>query len=175
VRSHTGVEWVGCWAHARRRFFEAAAERPATAQRVLRLIGRLYQLEAEWDDASVGNTRASLRQEHFARPLKRLRQLAVALQARTLPKSGLGQACAYLLAHWAPLTAHLGHSITRLDTNAVENAIRPSKLGAKNWLFVGHPDAGDRPAVIYSLVVSCQRAGSIRTITCAICSAGCRP
>lgn len=82
-----------------------------------------------------------------------------ALQARVLPKSGLGQACAYLLGHGQPLTAHLRHSQTRLDTNAVENAIRPSKLGAKNWLFVGHPDAGDRPAVIYSLVVSCQRYG----------------
>jgi transposase len=59
----------------------------------------------------------------------------------------------------APLTAHLRHSHTRLDTNSIENAIRPSKLGAKNWLFVGHPDAGDRAAVIYSLVVSCQRHG----------------
>jgi Transposase IS66 family/IS66 C-terminal element len=76
-----------------------------------------------------------------------------------LPKSGLGQACAYLLAHWQPLTAHLRYHYTRLDTNAVENAIRPSKLGAKNWLFVGHPDAGDRAAVLYSLIVSCQRHG----------------
>ncbi|HWA87275.1 MAG TPA: transposase domain-containing protein, partial [Opitutus sp.] len=42
---------------------------------------------------------------------------------------------------------------------AVENAIRPSKLGAKNWLFVGHPDAGDRAAVLYSLIVSAQRHG----------------
>ena len=64
-----------------------------------------------------------------------------------------------MLGHWTPLTAHLRHSHTKLDTNSVENAIRPSKLGAKNWLFVGHPDAGDRPAVIYSLVVSCQRHG----------------
>lgn len=46
-----------------------------------------------------------------------------------------------------------------LDIKAIENAIRPSKLGAKNWLFVGHPDAGDRPAVIYSLIVSAQRRG----------------
>ena len=82
-----------------------------------------------------------------------------ALRARVLPKSGLGQACAYLLGHWAPLTAHLRHGQTRLDTNWIENAIRPSKLGAKNWLFVGHPEAGDRAAVIYSLVVSCQRHG----------------
>lgn len=159
ARTHPGVEWAGCWAHARRRFFEAAAERPRTAERVLHLIGQFYALEREWDDLHVGERRAALRQTHFAQPLARLRRLATALQARVLPKSGLGQACAYLLGHWAPLTAHLRHSQTRLDTNAVENAIRPSKLGAKNWLFVGHPAAGDRPAVIYSLAVSCQRYG----------------
>lgn len=159
VRAHAGAEWVGCWAHARRRFFEAAAERPQTAARVLRLIGKLYQLELEWDTAGVGEKRATLRQEHFARPLARLRRLVTALQARVLPRSGLGQACSYLLGHWTILHAHVRHSRTRLDTNSVENAIRPSKLGAKNWLFIGHPDAGDRAAVIYSLVVSCQRHG----------------
>lgn len=159
VRAHAGVEWVGCWAHARRKFFEAAAERPKTAERVLRLIGRLYQLEAEWDHTQVGGQRAALRQEHFTRPLARLHRLVSALQARVLPRTGLGQACAYLLGHLEPLTAHLRHSHTRLDANAVENAIRPSKLGAKNWLFVGHPDAGDRAAVIYSLIVSAQRRG----------------
>jgi transposase len=126
---------------------------------VLRLIGRLYQLEAEWDQAQVAGQRAALRQEHFAQPLARLRRLVSALQARVLPRTGLGQACTYLLGHWLPLTAHLRHSHTRLDTNSVENAIRPSKLGAKNWLFVGHPDAGDRAAVIYSLIVSAQRRG----------------
>lgn len=159
ARAHPQVEWAGCWAHARRRFFEASTERPKTAERVLRLIGRLYQLEAEWDQAQVGDRRSALRQEHFAQPLARLRRLVTALQKRVLPRSGLGQACAYLLGHWAPLTVHLRHSRTRLDTNAVENAIRPSKLGAKNWLFVGHPDAGDRPAVLYSLIVSAQRCG----------------
>ncbi len=159
TRTHEGVEWLGCWAHARRKFHEAQAERPASARRVLQLIGRLYQLEAEWDEAQVGQQRAALRQEHFARPLARLRWLVSALQARVLPKSGLGQACAYLLGHWTPLTAHLRHSHTRLDTNAVENAIRPSKLGEKNWLFVGHPDAGDRAAVLYSLLISAQRHG----------------
>ena len=159
VRAHPDVEWAGCWAHTRRHFVEAAAERPKTADRVLRLIASLYQLESAWDEAQVGDRRAALRQAHFARPLARLRRLVIALQARVLPKSGLGQACAYLLGHWEPLTAHLRHSHTRLDTNSVENAIRPSKLGAKNWLFVGHPDAGDRAAVLYSLVVSCERRG----------------
>ncbi len=159
VEAHPGVEWLGCWAHVRRRFFDAAAERPKTAARVLDLIGRLYAMEARWDEAKVGEQRAALRQEHFAAPLRRLRRLVTALRARVLPKSGLGQACAYLLGRWTTLIAHLRHSHTRLDTNSVENAIRPSKLGAKNWLFIGHPDAGDRAAVIYSLVISCQRHG----------------
>ena len=62
VRTHVGVEWLGCWAHARRRFFESAGERPKTAERVLRLIAGLYQLEREWDEANVGEQRAVLRQ-----------------------------------------------------------------------------------------------------------------
>lgn len=159
ARSRAEVVWVGCWAHARRYFFEAAAERPRTAQRVLQLIGRLYQLEREWDAANVGAQRAALRQEHFARPLARLRRLVLALRARVLPKSGLGKACSYLLNHWEPLVAHQQHGVTRLDNNLVENAIRPSAIGKKNWLFIGHPDAGQRSAIIYSLVVSCQRHG----------------
>ncbi len=51
------------------------------------------------------------------------------------------------------------HSQTRLDNNLVDNSIRPSALGKKNWVFIGHPDAGQRSARIYSIVVSCQRHG----------------
>jgi len=159
VQAHPGVRWVGCWAHARRKFFEAMAERPKTATRVLRLIAQLYQLEAQWDEQAVGEKRAALRQEHFARPLARLKWLVRALQVRVLPQSGLGKACAYLLNHWDPLTGHLQYSQTKLDTNAIENAIRPSAIGKKNWLFVGHPVAGDRAAVLYSLIASCRRHG----------------
>jgi hypothetical protein len=57
------------------------------------------------------------------------------------------------------LTAHVQHGQTKLDTNLVENAIRPSAIGKKNWLFIGHPEAGQRSAVIYSIVVSCHRHG----------------
>jgi hypothetical protein len=46
-----------------------------------------------------------------------------------------------------------------IDNNLIENAIRPSALGKKNWLFVGHPEAGERSAVIYTLLGSCRRHG----------------
>jgi transposase len=159
ARDHTGVAWVGCWAHARRKFFEALGNSPKAAQWVLRLIGRLYEMERQWDEANVGDRRAALRTEHFARPLYWLRCVALRMQARALPQSPLGQACTYLLNQWVPLSAHLNHSQTRLDNNLVENAIRPSAIGKKNWLFIGHPEAGQRSAIIYSLVVSCQRHG----------------
>jgi len=67
------------------------------------------QLERQWDEQEVRPRRAALRQEHFARPLYWLRKLATALQARALPKSRLGQACAYLLCHWEPLPTRLAH------------------------------------------------------------------
>src|SRR5690606_9260567 len=71
----------------------------------------------------------------------------------------LGQACSYLLNQLEPLLAHsrLGH--TEIDNNLIENAIRPSAVGKKNWLFIGHPNAGDRSAILYSVIASCRRHG----------------
>ena len=161
ARAHAGVVCVGCWAHARRRFHEALAEAPVPTAFVRRLIGQLYALEAQWDEAQWTEpaVRAHRRRRDFAGTLSLLKKVAVRLAARVRPKSQLGEACGYLLAQWAPLTAHLDHGQTRLDTNLIENAIRPTKLGAKNWLFIGHPDAGEHSAIIYSIVGSCRRHG----------------
>lgn len=158
-RKHDDIVRVGCWAHARRYFHQARDRHRKPAELMLRLIGQLYRLEAEWDEANVGNQRAALRQEHFAGPLRWLRKLAVGLARKELPQSELGKACVYLLKNWEVLVAHQKRSFTRIDNNLVENAIRPSAIGKKNWLFIGHPSAGQRSAIIYSLVVSCQRHG----------------
>jgi hypothetical protein len=64
-----------------------------------------------------------------------------------------------LLGQWEALVAHCDHGETRIDTNLLEKAISPSAIGKKNFLFIGHLDAGDRSAIIYSIVVSCQRRG----------------
>jgi len=160
AKDHPGVVWVGCWAHARRKFFEAQSEHPKAVAVILRIIGWLYECEQRWDEHHLSvQKRQEHRRRHYARPLYWLRKLAVGLRERVLPKSALGKACDYLLAQWTPLTAHLDHGETRLDNNLVENAIRPSAIGKKNWLFIGHPDAGQRSAIIYSIVVSCQRHG----------------
>ena len=161
ARAHPGVTWVGCWAHARRGFHEALAEAPQRAGFVLRLIAHLYRYERQWHEAGCTGPalRAAARGSQFALTLALLKKTAQRLRALVLPQSLLGQACGYLLNQWAPLTAHVCHGQTRLDNNAIENAIRPSALGKKNWLFIGHPEAGQRSAIIYSLVGSCQRHG----------------
>jgi transposase len=165
-RAHPGVAWVGCWAHARRKFIEAQGENPKAARVTLKLIGRLYRLEREWDEADLAAERdrdvaerARLRARHHDRTLRWLHALALSLRERSRPKSGLGVAAGYLLAQWAPLSRHVEHGQTRLDNNLVENAIRPTAVGKKNWLFIGHPDAGRRAAILYSLIVSCLRHG----------------
>ena len=160
TKAHPEVTWVGCWAHARRKFFEAHAEHPKAIDLILRIIGWLYECEQRWDEHDLSvRKRQEHRLRHYTRPLYWLRKIVLGLRERVLPRSGLGKACTYLLNQWTPLTEHLQHGETRLDNNLVENAIRPSAIGKKNWLFIGHPDAGQRSAIIYSIVVSCQRHG----------------
>jgi hypothetical protein len=161
VAQRKGLVHLGCWAHTRRHFHEALAEAPIRAGFILRLIGHLYGMEKHWDEEGLVEPaqRAHLRRRDFAMTLSLLKRTATHLVSRVLPRSLLGQACAYLLRHWDVLVAHCDHGQSRLDTNLVENAIRPSALGKKNWLFIGHPEAGQRSAIIYSIVGSCQRHG----------------
>lgn len=121
------------------------------------IVGWLYECEAKWDEHNLtASNRRRHRQKLYPRPLYWLKKLATGIRERMPPKSGLAKACDYLLRYWQPLTAHLEHGETRLDNNLVENAIRPSAIGKKNWLFIGRPNAGQRSAIIYS-IVSCQR------------------
>lgn len=157
-----GVIRLGCWAHARRKFFEAQQENPRVAKAVLRMVARMYRREREWDEQKLEPAQrlaARLGPDGLVRTMASLKRLALWTRQRVLPKSALGKACDYLLSQWESLVQHLRFGQTRLDNNLVENAIRPSCIGKKNWLFIGHPEAGQRSAIIYSLIVSCQRHG----------------
>jgi hypothetical protein len=74
-----------------------------------------------------------------------------------LPQGLLGQAIDYALKRWSALTQFLNDGYLEIDSNLIENSIRPSALGKKNFLFIGHPEAGERSAVTYSLLGSCRR------------------
>lgn len=160
AKDNPGAVHLGCWAHARRYFTKALEESPVRAGFILRLIGSLYHYEKTWDAHGYGPAlRTAHRHSHLALTLGLIKRCAIKLRELVRPKSALGEACTYLLNHWTVLTAHCDHGLSRIDNNLVENAIRPSAIGKKNWMFIGHPDAGQRSAIIYSIVVSCQRHG----------------
>ncbi len=160
ARLNPKVELVACMAHIRRKFKESLEEDPLRAALVLRLIGRLYHYEAQWREALVGAKLTGVyRSSHSRMTFDLLGKLIEKIAERTLPASNLGKACAYALNQWKLMERYLDHGHVQIDNNCVENAIRPSALGKRNWLFIGHPAAGDRPAIIYSILISCQRFG----------------
>jgi len=69
----------------------------------------------------------------------------------------LGQAIDYALGQWSTLEIFLSDGRIEIDNNLVENAIRPTAIGKKNWLFVGAAGAGERSAIIYTVIESCRR------------------
>jgi hypothetical protein len=71
----------------------------------------------------------------------------------------MGKAIHYALDQWESLEVYLQDPLIEIDNNLVENAIRPTALGKKNWLFFGDANAGERGAVIYSIIESCRRHG----------------
>jgi transposase len=76
-----------------------------------------------------------------------------------LPQSTMGKAVTYALSQWESLEVYLHEPEIEIDNNLVENEIRPTALGIKNWLFFGDADAGERSAIIYSIIESCRRRG----------------
>lgn len=157
-RTDSGVELAACWAHARRKFHDAKERFPRECGIYLKLVGKLYAVEKEIREGSLPPGSAKdLRQSKSTNTHARIRRVLEILRRRSLPKSEIGKACDYSLRHWSYLSTYLEHGQVAIDNNAMENAIRPTAVGKKNWLFVGHPQAGERAAILYSILISCQR------------------
>ncbi|WP_374265040.1 IS66 family transposase [Corallococcus sp. RDP092CA] len=156
----TGRVRVGCWAHVRRRFFDALATAPE-AREALDFILELYRVESQARGAKVVRTAAhrELRQQHSAPVLARLRVWLETQAPRQLPKSPLGQAISYALKQWVALTRFVENERLPLDNNRSEAALRKAALGRKNFLFVGHEAAGENLAGLYALVATCEANG----------------
>jgi len=149
---------AGCWAHTRRGFHEALSERPKLASWFVRQIGLLYLVEKQLRRDKAGpKLRAAVRCWQSQPILQRLHRAMELVRRRSLPQGALGQALDYALKRWEALSRFVNDGRLEIDNNWIENAIRPSALGKKNWLFIGHPSAGDRSAIIYTLLGSCRR------------------
>jgi len=161
-QSNGRIRLAGCWAHVRRKFYEAKEQAPRQAGWLLRQIGHLYQIEAKLRGQRAGPAlRAAVRASQSQPILTRLGKALVKLKAAKhhLPQSAMGKALAYALGQWSTLIVYAEDGHVEIDNNHLENAIRPTAVGKKNWLFVGDADAGWRSAVLYTLVENCRRLG----------------
>ena len=154
---HPGITMAACWAHAFRKFRDGIEHEPAHAKLVMGLISEMYKLEEEWDKKAVSDEeRTVLRAEHsmpIAQTIKtKLDAYAVDM---TIPNNKFREALTYAANHWSKLEECLKHGHIRLDTNLLESKFRPTKIGEKNWMFIGHPDAGQKSAIIYSIINTC--------------------
>ena len=155
------IQLAGCLAHARRKFFEAKAE-GEDPQWVLAQIQLLYQIEASLRDARAGPAEVlQTRQQQSVPIIERIKSRLDALQAsrKHRPRSLTGEAITYALNQWAKLCVFLHDGRVQIDNNLVENTIRPSAIGKKNWLFMGDAQTGQRAATFYTLIGNCHREG----------------
>ena len=157
-----GITLAGCWAHVRRKFYEARESSPRLAGWLLGQIQHLYRIEAHLRAQRAGpNLRAAMRASQSRPIIKRIERALLKLKTggRQLPQSPLGTAIDYALGQWRTLETYLTDGRVELDNNLVENAIRPTAIGKKNWLFIGVAEAGDRSAIIYTIIECCRRRG----------------
>ena len=150
---------IGCLAHVRRGFHEALGEGRSAAW-IVGQLGLLYGVEQRLRALSAGPAlRAAVRAWQSRPVLARLRRAMEIIRRRVLPQSLLGKAVDYALSRWEAMSRYVDDGRLELDNNLCENAIRPTAIGKKNFLFIGHPEAGQRSAIIYSVLGSCRRHG----------------
>lgn len=163
------LEWpdlvrAGCWVHARRYFKKALdrGDRPSECADILEDLKPLFHLETlmrvKGRDFAA---RLQVRQRIHRPVMERLRdRCAEVVQDPCVePQSDFGKAVRYVHRNRENLSVFLEDGEIEMDNNGIENAIRPLALGRKNWLHIGHIEAGDRAAILYSILATCERLG----------------
>ena len=150
---------LGCWAHARRKFFDLhQANASPMALAALTRIGELYQIEQQGKELTI-EARLKLRVEHSQPKLHALQQWLIQTRVKTADGGGSAKALDYTLKRWPSLIRYAETGHLPIDNNPVENVIRPIALGKKNWLFVGPERAGQRAAAIQTLLGTAKLNG----------------
>ena len=154
---HSGITMVGCMAHARRYFEKALDNDKSLAEYFLNQLQKVYAVEREIkEENKTEHEIVTLRKERSRPILFALENWLKEKIISTTPSTPIGKAMSYSLARWKKLTVYLDHSFLEIDNNLVENAIRPTVLGRKNYLFSGSHEGAQRSAMIYSFLGTCK-------------------
>jgi transposase len=154
--SNGTIKEVACWAHARRKFYEARANAPREANQVLEWIRQLYDIEDRARDFTPDD-RLALRQREAEPILDRVENYLDELSPRTLPKSALGKAITYARNQRAALRRYTSDGRLTIDNNVSEQTLRLQAIGRKNWEFLGSEAAGPRAAVLFTILAGAKR------------------
>jgi transposase len=161
----SGINHVGCWAHARRKFMEVVKAgsgkgKKGHAETAIDYIRKMYAIEKTARKEQLTPEKiVELRKEKSKPILKELEAFLNRLSGQTPPKGLLGKAVKYTLKNWPLLVRYLEQGYITPDNNAAENAIRPFVVGRKNWLFSGHPNGASASSGIYSLIETAKANG----------------
>jgi transposase len=155
-----GATHVGCWAHARRYFFDARLSDPERSHDALGRVRALYAVEREAKEKGLSDRDlAAYRRENAGPILAALAAWLAEQRTRVLPKSAIGEALTYATNQWPALGVYLTDGRLTIDNGPAEQAIRPLAVGRRNWLHLG-ADGGLRPTgVLLSLAASIKRHG----------------
>ena len=164
IESRPGNELipVSCLAHIRRKFHEARGDHPKIASWILYQIRKIYEIEGRLKERKASHQlRQRTRQRYTRRHYDHITKLIAHLKNRwsITPASALGKALAYARAQWPHLAPCFEHGQIEFDNNLTENAVRPTKLGMKNWMFIGGAETGQRSAVVYTIIEQIRRHG----------------
>jgi len=161
------VTFMSCLAHIRRRFFEhyEASKKDLNKReavkhswQILGLMRQLYHIERQLRETKAGpRLRQAIRSSQSRPIVKRLGEIFGLLNKRYRPSHPLSQALSYAIGQWDRFQSYLENGLLEIDNNLVENAVRPTKLGMKNWLFFGSKEAGHHGAAIYTIIENCRR------------------
>jgi transposase len=156
---HKGdVTEVACWAHARRKFFDAKETDGGRSARMLALVRELYAVEDQAKGLS-DEARLELRQRQSVPVLDRIKAWLDDESRVVLPRSPMAGAIGYTLNQWDALRVYATQGFLAIDNNAAERALKRVAIGRKNWLFAGNDRAGQTAATLYSLIASAERHG----------------
>jgi len=155
VAARADVQRLGCWAHVRRKFFEARSNDKQRANFALELIHKIYAHERK-TATYTNEQRKDYREEHLLPIFKQFKDWLDEQNVYVTPQSPMGKAFTYAQNQWSTLTAIFQDGRLLIDNNHIENKIRPLALGRKNYLFAGSHQGAQRTAMIYSFMATCK-------------------
>ena len=154
--SHAAIREVACWAHARRKFFDAVKSYPRESHQVLEWIRQLYDIEDRAHTWSP-EARGQLRVAESIPMLDKIEAYLTGLARTVLPKSSLAKAITYARNQGEALRRYTADGRLTIDNNVSERTLRHQAIGRKNWLFLGSEAAGPRAAVLCTILAGAKR------------------